>query len=56
MSSASEDNLKKTNFHAIPESKKYWESAHEIISFLQIIYWGTKQCLTEKQLIISRVC
>ena len=54
MSSASVDNLKKTIFHAITESK-YWELAHEVLFFPQIIYWGTKQCLTG-QLIISEVC
>ena len=44
MYSASVDNLKKTIFHAITESK-YWESAHEILSFFKL---STEelQCLT----------
>ena len=51
MSSASVNNLNKTIFHAITESK-YWELVHEILPFFQIIYWGTKQCLTGQQLTI----
>ena len=36
MSSASVDNLKKTILQAITESK-YWELAHEILSFFKAI-------------------
>ena len=53
MSSASVDNLIKTIFHAITESK-YWELVHEIVSFLKLP--TEAQCLTGQQLIISGVC
>ena len=54
MSSSSVDNLKRTMFHDITESK-YWELAHEIMFFFQVIYLRTKQCLTGQQSIISGV-
>ena len=54
MSTLSVDNLKKTTFHTITESK-YWELAHEILSFFKLSTEALK-ILNRTTINISGVC